>query len=308
MTQCFPAVTRRSANLQMSCDHTRGVVSVIVPTLNSEAFVEKCLFSIKNQSYPDVEIIVVDGFSRDRTVEIARKYASKVYQFGPEQSRGTVFGAPYQRNFGARKSIGEFIYYVDVDMELSRDLVASCVREVTESDFEAAIIPEVSRGRGFWSACKSLERSCYVGDDFAEAPRFFIRSVWEKLNGLDPQVGADDWDLYHRFKHAGFKAVRVTSFVIHDEGSLTLRKLIVKRYVYGKQIHKFLSRYGVEGYVQFFPLRRSYFRNRQLFVHDPVHALGTMVMRAFEYSAGAVGLIAGRITSSETSLLERESS
>ena len=61
------------------------LVSVIIPTKNSTRTIEICLQSIKKQSYPKIEITVVDNYSRDKTKEIAQKYA-KVYNKGTERS------------------------------------------------------------------------------------------------------------------------------------------------------------------------------------------------------------------------------
>ena len=74
------------------------LVSVIVPTKNSEQFLEKCLDSIKKQTYKRVEIIVVDNNSTDNTKKIARKFTNKVFNKGPERSA--------QMNFGAKKAKG----------------------------------------------------------------------------------------------------------------------------------------------------------------------------------------------------------
>jgi len=282
-----------------------GLVSVVVPTFNSERFIENCLQSIADQSYSSVEVIIVDAFSRDGTVELARKFDSEVHLFGVKQGPEAVFGAPYQRNYGVSKSRGEFVYYVDVDMQLTRDVITASVRAINTSKADAIIIPEISYGTGFWSACKSLERRSHIGDDLAEAPRFFKKEIWEKLNGLDPSIGGDDWDLYHRFKRGGFKAVRVPNTVFHDEGELTLKRLALKRYIYGKQIHKYLRRYGALGYRQFSPFRASYSKNRQLFVRDPVHAIGVVFMRTIEYTAAVAGLIMGKLMPPNPAPLER---
>src|SRR5919108_5716122 len=96
---------------------TTPLVSLIVPTLNAEHLIEACLRSIATQTYNNIEVIVVDGFSLDNTVTIAQRYA-RVYKYGPDQTKGRVFGAPAQRNFGVQHSRGEYVYYVDADMEL----------------------------------------------------------------------------------------------------------------------------------------------------------------------------------------------
>ena len=57
------------------------LVSVIIPTYNSSRTLEKCLESIKNQTYKNIEIIVVDNNSTDNTKEIAKKFADKAINF-----------------------------------------------------------------------------------------------------------------------------------------------------------------------------------------------------------------------------------
>ena len=132
----------------------KSLVSIIVPTRNSAEFLENCLESIKNQSYKNIEVIVVDGNSKDKTIEIAKKYKTKIYNYSPRVKLGT-FDAPHKRNFGVKKAKGELVYYVDADMELStnviKDAVSLCIK-----GYDAIIIPEDSFGIGIWAKAKNL--------------------------------------------------------------------------------------------------------------------------------------------------------
>jgi glycosyltransferase involved in cell wall biosynthesis len=131
-------------------------ISVIVPTKNSSRTLEVCLKSIINQSYKDVELIVIDNSSRDRTLEIAQKYTDKVLQMGPERSA--------QRNYGVANSTGEYVLVIDSDMELTPDVLKQCVEKLNNKlSVHALIVSEESVGTGFWAQCKRLERSFYVG-------------------------------------------------------------------------------------------------------------------------------------------------
>ena len=87
-----------------NCDAKEGPsVSVIVPTKNSERTIERCLKSIKEQNYKNIELIVVDNYSEDKTFEIANKYADKIIKKGPERS--------VQRNYGAKISSIKYYYF-----------------------------------------------------------------------------------------------------------------------------------------------------------------------------------------------------
>jgi len=90
--------------------------SVIVPTLNEEAYVEACLQSISRQTLPRnrYEIIVSDGGSDDRTVEIARKYADRVVI---SEKRGIWWG----RNQGAKSARGKYLVFIDADTRIKED-------------------------------------------------------------------------------------------------------------------------------------------------------------------------------------------
>jgi GT2 family glycosyltransferase len=195
---------------------------------------------------------------------------------------------------------GDYIYYLDVDMVLPPTLVQECVSAARESDLAAVIVPERSFGLGFWAQAKAIERACYAGDDLVEAPRFVRRDVWQTLGGLDTNIGGggDDWDLNIRLRRNGYSVGRVHTEVFHNEGRLTLSRLVRKRYLYGREIPSFIKRHGISrSFQQFNPMRRSYFRNRRLFLNDPAHALGFFIMRGAEYAAGGLGLVTGLVTS-----------
>src|SRR5438045_6135257 len=130
-----------------------SLVSVIVPTSNSQRTLSACLASVRNQSHPTVELIVVDNRSSDRTVDLARKFADRVIEWGPERSA--------QRNKGARLARGEYFLFIDSDMILSSDVISECTAMSLTQLAPGVVIPEISVGDGFWAHCRQLERSLY---------------------------------------------------------------------------------------------------------------------------------------------------
>ena len=90
------------------------MISVIVPVYNVKSYLSKCLWSLVNQTYNDIEIIVVDDCSTDDSHEICNDYLSKynnIKYYRLEQNRGLS----YARNYGIKKSTKEFIGFVDSD-------------------------------------------------------------------------------------------------------------------------------------------------------------------------------------------------
>ena len=200
-------------------------ISIIVTTYNSSLVLEKCLQSIKNQSYKNVEIIVVDNNSLDTTVEIAKKYSNCVYCTGPERSA--------QRNYGVSKSTGDFLIIIDSDMFLSENICEEVVKEfIKDKSTLGLVIPEESFGIGFWANCKRLERKFYLEVDWMEAARAFRKNIILDVGGYDEEnTGTEDYDLPHRIQMLYGKSSigRIESYIFHNEGNLSLIKTLILR-------------------------------------------------------------------------------
>jgi len=276
---------------------TIPLVSIVIPTRNSGKVLESCIRHIRNQTYKRIETIVVDGYSTDDTLGICKKYKVKVSQFKDPKLKGK-FDATHKRNLGMAKAKGDFVYYLDADMELAPNVVTQAVEACQKRGFNAVIVKEVVTGQGFWTACRHLEQECYWGDDNVEAPRFFKKGVWEKLGGLDSSLGAgcDDWDLYQRFLKQGFKVTRIRAPLFHHEGNIKLIPLAKKAFLFGKDVTKFVKKSPTGGFRYFFPIRPAYIRNWKLFVKDPLHGIGLVFMRIVEYSAGFIGILSNKLS------------
>jgi glycosyltransferase involved in cell wall biosynthesis len=101
--------------------------SIIVPTSNEEKTIEKTLKALKNQTLKDFEIIVKDGGSTDRTVELAQIYADKVVC-------NRDFSVADARNQGADYAKGIFLVFVDADTELPRDTLERFARLIQDKE------------------------------------------------------------------------------------------------------------------------------------------------------------------------------
>jgi len=257
-----------------------SLVSIIIPTKNSEATLEKCLESIRNQTYPNIEIIIVDSFSRDKTTKIAEGYEASIIEVGARRSRA--------RDVGAEKARGPLILFVDSDMELNSCVIEECVKKIREG-YDGVIIPEISIGEGFWAKCKALEKACYIGDNVIEAARFFKESVFESIGGYDPELEAgEDWDLNQRIGHAGYRVGRIHACIKHNEGKLSLRETMLKKRHYGKTLRLYRIKNPKEAKQQLKLVRSAFIRNWRKLMKDPIHALGMLFMKTCEFAAIAL--------------------
>lgn len=267
-------------------------VSIIIPTRNSDEFLEKCFISVRKQTYKNIELIVVDGGSQDKTLLLARKYKAKILIYKPNVRPGT-FDAPHKRNYGVEHSTGKYVFYIDADMELGKNVVSEAVELCARDNYDAVIIPENSFGVGRWARAKNLERMCYWGDNTIEAPRFFKKDAWIEVGGLDVDLGGggDDWDLHQKLLDNKMRVARTKSMIEHNEGHLKIKKLLKKRFMYGRDSARYISKRPKAGVVSYFPIRKSYIKNWKLFLTRPRDTFFFISMRTAEYAAGFLGII-----------------
>lgn len=269
----------------------KDLVSIIIATRNSAEFLENCLKSIRNQTYEDIELIVVDGKSIDKTIDIAKKYKSKICTFVPKLKKGS-FDASYKRNYGAKKAKGEYVYWVDADMELSKKVIEEAVT-ICKKGKNAVIVREDSFGQGIWARAKNLERRCYWGDNTVESPRFYKHSIWDAIGGFDESLGAggDDFDLHMKLLEKGYQVGRTKNVVMHNEGNLQLSKLFKKHFLYGRDVMKYIRKRPKASLVSYSPIRLAYIRNIKLLLSRPFDTCVFIFMRVTENFAGLLGIM-----------------
>ena len=263
------------------------VASVVVPTRNSIRTIRECLLSIRAQDVAGIELIVVDNFSDDGTWAVARELADIALQSGPERSA--------QRNAGIAHSRADWILWVDSDMVLPTDCVRVALATADGAGASAVALPEVTVGAGYLSACRALERSCYVDDETLHNPRLMRRDLLDELDGFDERMsGPEDTSLRHQLRAAGVEVVLAPIRVVHDEGRLTLLDVLQKRVYYGRSLRTFAQAHPGALREQGLGTLRAFWRQRRRLLADPPHAIGMLGMRAAEAAAYAVGAAQGR--------------
>jgi glycosyltransferase involved in cell wall biosynthesis len=256
----------------------RETVSVVVTTRNSGQTLRACLASIRRQTYPAVELVVVDNHSSDETMTIATEYADQVATIGPERSA--------QRNHGASLTSGAVLLFIDADMVLDPEVIAEGVDLLETVGLPAVVIPEETVGEGFWTACRSLERGCYNGDDTIEAARFYTRPAFTAAGGFDTELnGGEDWDLSRRVAR-GRRLPRTRAIIHHDEGRTRLQTVYKKRRYYAPGYIAFVRKHGRGAIAQGNPIfRAAYVRNWRTLGRHPLLTAGMFTLKAVELAA-----------------------
>ena len=261
-------------------------ISVVVTTKNEGKVVGNLLKSIKNQSYKNFEIILVDNNSTDRTTQITGAFGAQVFDKGPERS--------IQRNWGVEKAKGEDILILDADMVLTKDVFRDCLQETKKDKMLGGlVIPEVSFGVGFWSRFKIFEREFYLGDETVEAPRFFKKSVFNKFGGYDEKItGPEDWDLPLRMRKAGIKIGRIKSVIRHNEGRFSPFKSAKKKFYYASHAEVFMKRHPeqifTKGNLVFRPV---FFKKWKKMAGSPILTIGMFTVKLIEAIAAMSGVV-----------------
>lgn len=178
-------------------------VTVVVPTLNEEKYIESCLKSIKGQSYRPHEIIVCDGNSEDRTRQIAKKYATKVII---EKRRS----AAAERQKAANIAKGEIIAFIDSDTIAEKDWL----RKIVEG-FKPGTVAVYGRVlmRDGTSIDNALARlftpyirfTDLIGRPAVAGMNMAVRKdAFQRIKGFNLKLKtAEDIDLFNRIKAQG---------------------------------------------------------------------------------------------------------
>ena len=109
-------------------------LSIIIPTLNEEKYLPGLLSEIERQNFKDYEIIVADAGSKDRTVEIAKK-------FGAKAVRGRL--PAVGRNKGACAARGDLFLFVEADTSLPERFLENSLEEFVKNNFGVATFRKV---------------------------------------------------------------------------------------------------------------------------------------------------------------------
>lgn len=260
------------------------LVSVIVTTRNEEKNIVRFLKSVRDQTYGNLEMIVVDNNSTDKTKDIARKYTKNVYNEEPERSA--------QRNLGVKKSKGEYVIILDADMELSKKVVEDCIRTALAQDYKALVIPEKTMGMGFIATIRRFEREMYMGDLSIEVARFFSKKVFQEFGGYDLSLtGPEDYDLPYRISKK-YRIGRSHEYIYHHEAALTLPRLLKKRLYYASHGALYAQKHPELIKTQGnFLFRKAYFRNWKKFIVHPVTGLLFIIVKSLETVWAVAGFI-----------------
>ncbi len=153
-------------------------VSVIIPVYNVSEYIERCLLSVLNQTWEDLEIIVIDDCTPDNSMEIVNRIAEN-------HSRGNIIkcfahgrnsGLSAARNTGIRNAIGEYVYFLDSDDYLSHEAIQLLSEAVSENNADFAIGNYKVEGADYWAP--PLKMTSGIINRNKEILRAYTTDLW----------------------------------------------------------------------------------------------------------------------------------
>jgi glycosyltransferase involved in cell wall biosynthesis len=214
----------------LSHDSLYPKISVITPSYNQEAFIERTILSVLNQNYPNVEYIIVDDRTPDNSNEIIRKYGEFVKLAGDGTNRGQTAAI----NFGLRQTTGEIVTFQNADdlyaPNAFYELAKSYAQNPTASVFfgnlyiidENDLIQNEMRMTPF-----SLEEHLVLGMQAHNQALFFKRELLNRVGYLDEKYNYSfDYELIMRFGTAPGVLLKYVenlwgAFRIHSQSKTT---------------------------------------------------------------------------------------
>lgn len=274
----------------MSPQRSEGFITIIIPTKNSAKTIGRCIESIQeNRSGDRIDIIVVDNGSTDQTRFIASALGATVLNGGPERSA--------QRNIGAQNSSGDYLFFVDSDMEFTSHVLRECYGAINQG-IDAAVVSEITVGNGYWANVRKLERASYFGDSLYEAARLFKKSTFLDLGGYDTSLtGLEDFDIQARIEKGNLRVAHLRASILHNEETFNVRAHLAKKYYYASKSRTYLTKYPTRSIAQFFPLRRTYLRRRSPVAHNPSAFIGLMFLKVAEVVVATIAVVRRRSAS-----------
>ncbi|MEK7138450.1 MAG: glycosyltransferase [Patescibacteria group bacterium] len=202
---------------------TPKLVSIIIPAWNAKDYIREAVDSALNQTYPDIEVIVVNDGSTDNTEEILKTYfPNPKFRYFKHEN----FGLAYTRNTGLKNANGGFIAFLDSDDIFLPEKIEHQVKALENNpDFDFSYCDLLhftdTHPREFFH-----HRYAYPsGDLFAELlKKQFInpltvvarKSIFDRYGLFSDQLHrSEDWELWLRFARAGVKFLHVDQILAH---------------------------------------------------------------------------------------------
>lgn len=224
----------------------KKLISVIVPVFNVEKYLEKCIESIRNQTYKNLEILLINDGSTDKSFEICNKYLEiddRIVLLNKENG-----GLSSARNFGIDNAKGEYITFVDSDDFIHELMYETLVYNLEKNDCDISIIesfdivedmdflPELKNNNKISVYSKIEAIAKYMEGNFIPAwGKLYRRKIFETIRFPIGILNEDEAIMIKVFdsctRNIVYQDVKLYFYLQRKSGSITSNKKNIKNNV-----------------------------------------------------------------------------
>jgi succinoglycan biosynthesis protein ExoA len=225
-----------------------ALVTVVIPCLDEEAYIEECIRAVQAQAWPRdcLEILVADGMSLDATREILGRLAADDTRIHLIDNPARIQSAGL--NECIRRARGDVIIRMDVHADYASDFVAKCVETLDRSGADKVGGAARPKAKTFFQRCVAAALRSPLGiggskarqadaDGFVESvwPGAFSRRVFERVGLFDPKaITNEDAELDQRILDSGGRVYMSREIVSHYYPRESIRALAKQYFKYGQ--------------------------------------------------------------------------
>lgn len=213
-------------------------VSVIIPTYNEEKVIKNCLESLGQQTFNDMEVVIVDDGSTDKTLEIVQRIVTcRILQ-------QKHLGPGIARNLGAKHAKGEMLVFVDADMTFDKNFIGNLIKPIINGQSIGTFSKEeyVANKDNVWSKCWNINRGLPLDrmhpknyPDTQKVFRAILKKEFERAGGFTNIGYIDDYTLSEKL---GILATAAPGAIFYHRNPETLAEVYSQARWIGKSEYK----------------------------------------------------------------------
>lgn len=247
---------------------TFPLVSIIIPCFNEEVGIKKAIESIKGINYPNIEILVVDDGSTDKTFEIVKALESEYLVRLVHQSNA---GKSHALNNGIQQALGDYFVCMDADSVLSENLLTDSIPYFEADHNLAAVAGAVEVGNDSSIITRFQKLEYIVGLNFHKMAQsclnlvtivpgpigVFKKDLVLSVGGYHTDTFAEDCDLSMRLLMAGYNIKYTGKIKARTEAPDGFQALITQRYRWSRGMIQAIVK-SVQDLTKSFTFRRAF--------------------------------------------------